>query len=143
MITFDLLGPPLVDPPSANLDQAWDLLSDGMRHMGAHPERSRRYAQMASGAGLEVVSQRGFFLPVPPAAAIGETTNFLCAASASLIASGLVTQEEIDRILQGLAADQRSWCSQRPRSRSRWSPASRAKCAVAMTCRDAGRGGGI
>ncbi len=104
VVAFDMLRPPLVDPPCGALDRAWELLSAGMRRLGAHPDTSQRYAQLAGAAGLEVVSQRGVFFPVPPIAAIGETTGLLRAAAATLTSSELATPEDIELILHELQA---------------------------------------
>jgi len=104
VVAFDMLRPPLIEPSCGALDRAWELLAAGMQHLGAHPDTSRRYTDLATSAGLEVVSQRGVFFPVPPIAAIGETTGLLRAASTALTSSRLATAEEIECILHDLEA---------------------------------------
>ena len=106
VVAFDLLRPPLVEPASDSVDRAWDLIIQGMRRIGAHPETSQRYPLLAAEAGLEVVSQRGVFMVVPPFATFGETTSLLHAATRSLVARGLVTAAEVDDIVERLPADQ-------------------------------------
>jgi hypothetical protein len=76
---------------------------DGMRGRGAHPGTSRRYAEIAAAAGLQVVSQRGAFFPVPPAATLAETRALLTAASASLTDLRLATAAGIDDLIARLA----------------------------------------
>jgi SAM-dependent methyltransferase len=106
LVAFDMLRGPLLDPSCPSVDRAWQLLWDGMRSVGAHPETSRRYASIAAEAGLEIVSQRGVFLPVPPVAAIGETTRLLRAASAAIIAREVATGAEIETLLHQMQVEQ-------------------------------------
>jgi SAM-dependent methyltransferase len=108
LVAFDLFAPPVVEPGYPPLDRAWQLLMDGMRRRGAHPETSRRYAELAVAAGLQVVSQRGAFFPVPPVAALAETRSLLTAASSSLADLGLAAPADIDDLIAQLAPEQAS-----------------------------------
>jgi len=103
LVAFDLFAPPVTEPGYQPLDRAWQLLTDGMRRRGAHPETSRRYAEIAAAAGLQVVSQRGAFFPVPPTVTLAETRALLTAASASLTGLGLATPAGIDDLIARLA----------------------------------------
>jgi SAM-dependent methyltransferase len=108
LVAFDLFAPPVVEPGYPPLDRAWQLLMDGMRERGAHPETSRRYAELAAAAGLQVVSQRGAFFPVPPAATLNETRTLLTAASAALIDLGLAATADIDDLIAQLTPERAS-----------------------------------
>jgi SAM-dependent methyltransferase len=105
LVAFDLFAPPVTEPGYPPLERAWQLLMDGMRERGAHPETSRRYAELTAAAGLRVVSQRGAFFPVPPAATLAETRTLLTAASASLTGLGLATAAGIDDLIARLAPE--------------------------------------
>jgi len=105
LVAFDLFAPPVAEPGYPPLERAWQLLTDGMRGRGAHPETSRRYAELAAVAGLQVVSQRGAFFPVPPAATLAETRALLSAASASLTDLGLAAAADIEDLIARLAPE--------------------------------------
>lgn len=106
LIAFDLLRPPLVDPPCTALERAWELIVDGMRHVGAHPDTSRRYPELVASAGLDIVAQRGVFFPIPASATIGETTTLLRAATASLARVDLASEVEINGLIDDMHAQQ-------------------------------------
>jgi hypothetical protein len=108
LVAFDLFAPPVAEPGYPPLDRAWQLLMDGMRARGAHPETSRRYAELAVAAGLQVVSQRGAFFPVPAAATLGEARTLLTAASAALIDLGLAGATDIDDLIAQLTPERAS-----------------------------------
>jgi len=108
LVAFDLFAPPVAEPGYPPLDRAWQLLMDGMRARGAHPETSRRYAELAVSAGLQVVSLRGAFFPVPPVATLAETRSLLMAASASLIGLGLAAAADIDDLIAELTPERAS-----------------------------------
>jgi hypothetical protein len=61
MVGFDLFGPLVTEPGYPPLERAWQLLTDGVRGRGAHPETSRLYAEVAATAGRQVGSQSGAF----------------------------------------------------------------------------------
>src|SRR5215469_2098162 len=108
LVAFDLFAPPAAEPSYPPLERAWQLLMDGMRGRGAHPETSLRYAELAAAAGLQVVSQRGAFFPVPPVATLSETSTLLTAARASLADLGLAAAADIDDLIAQLAPEQAS-----------------------------------
>ena len=106
VVAFDLLRPPAVAPEWPEFDRAWAVILEGMRLKGAHPETSTIYPRLAAAAGLEVVSQRGVFFPIPPAAAVGETTALLRAARSSLANLGVADADDIEQMVAGLEAGQ-------------------------------------
>jgi hypothetical protein len=105
---LDLFAPPVTEPGYPPLERAWQLLMDGMRARGAHPDTSRRYANLAAAAGLQVVSQRGTFIPVSPAATLAATRAMLTAASASLTTLGLATTADIEDLTVRLTPERAS-----------------------------------
>jgi hypothetical protein len=105
VVAFDLFDPPITEPDYPPLQRSFRLLLDGMRRRGAHPETSRRYAEVSATAGLELVSQRGVFMPVPPVAILNEAVMLLSAARQTLVELELIGHTDLDDLIAQLAPD--------------------------------------
>jgi hypothetical protein len=73
-----------------------------MRARGASPDTSRRYREHCAAAGLEVVAERGTFIPMPLQAVLNETTVLLSGVRHAVEAHGLATVTEVGQLLDEL-----------------------------------------
>ena len=105
VIAFDFFNPPTCEPEVPAITRAWQLIIAATRAKGASPNASREYAALCAAAGLTVVSQRGFFLPVPPSVVLTDSAVLLSGARRGVEAAGLATADEVDDILAGLNAE--------------------------------------
>ena len=99
LVAFDFFAPPRVEPALPEVERAWELIIGAMRARGASPDVSRRYGEHCDMAGLDIVSERGTFIPMPVSAVTQETTVLLTGARRGVEAAGLATETEIDRVL--------------------------------------------
>lgn len=102
LIAMDFFAAPVCDPPHPSVDRAWELTIEAMRLRGAHPETSRRYRDHCEAAGLELVSERGQFFPMPAAVVVTEAATLLRGSRATLEGAGHCTAQEIDDVLDAL-----------------------------------------
>ncbi|HEX9031969.1 MAG TPA: class I SAM-dependent methyltransferase [Streptosporangiaceae bacterium] len=106
LVAIDFFAPPVCFPAHAEVTRAWDLVIQAMRIRGASPDTSRRYREFCARAGLEVVSERGQFFPIPAAAVVSEAAVLLAGARSTIERSGLCSSAEVDGLLAALRTDQ-------------------------------------
>lgn len=105
LVAMDFFGRPACEPSHPAVDRAWDIVIDAMRARGASPSTSRRYTELCARAGLEVVSQRGLFFPMPPAAIVSEAAVLLRGARTTIESHAIASASEVDALLGALRVE--------------------------------------
>lgn len=102
LVAIDFFAPPVCVPAHPAVTRAWELVIQAMRARGASPDVSLRYREFCGQAGLEVISERGLFFPIPAAAVVSEAAVLLAGARATLEAGGLCSGTELDELAAAL-----------------------------------------
>ncbi len=105
VIAYDFFAPSTTEPPIPAVGRAWELVIAAMGAKGASPDASRRYREHAEAAGLEVMSERGTFLPMPLAALLADIAGLLSGARRVIEQAGIAPAAEVDELLARLRLD--------------------------------------
>ncbi len=106
IVARDLLDDPrypLLDPPVPAVERARQLHFAVMRCKGASPDAARRYPALCAAAGLHLLNQQGDFSVGDPQM-LAFVRDTLLAARSSVVAYGLATDDEIDRLVEEMDA---------------------------------------
>ncbi|GAC1338462.1 MAG: methyltransferase domain-containing protein [Candidatus Dormibacteria bacterium] len=104
LVAIDFFAPPILEPAQPAVDRAWELVIGAMRARKASPQAARRYRALCARAGLEVISERGVFSPVPAAAMVSEAAVLLQGVRSTVETSGLASAAEVAEVLTALQA---------------------------------------
>jgi SAM-dependent methyltransferase len=96
--------PPRSHPDLDALGASWKLLHEVMESAGAQHLAVDGLAGCARAAGLEVVSESGFFVPMPPALGFEIHASTLAAAKERAVQSGVAAERDIDQLVGELRA---------------------------------------
>jgi ubiquinone/menaquinone biosynthesis C-methylase UbiE len=105
VVLQDYFAPPHTEPATPAVDRAFELVIAAARARGASPDAARRYRELCAAAGLEVVIERGTFVPMPLPVVFNEAAVLLSAARRGVEAAGIASAAEVDRVLATLRAD--------------------------------------
>ena len=105
LVAIDFFAPPVCEPAHPAVARAWELVIEAMRVRGASPGAARRYRALCAAAGLEVVSERGVFVPIPAVAVVSEAAVLLNGARPTVESAGLCPASEFDRLLDQLRVE--------------------------------------
>jgi ubiquinone/menaquinone biosynthesis C-methylase UbiE len=102
VVVQDYFAPPRTEPATPAVDRAFELVIAAARARGASPDASRQYRQLCAAAGLEVIVERGTFIPMPLPAVLNEAAVLLSAARRGVEAARIASATEVDNILAAL-----------------------------------------
>jgi SAM-dependent methyltransferase len=96
--------PPRSHPDLDALGAYWELLHEVMESAGAQHLAVDGLPGFARAAGLQVVSESGFFVNTPPALGFEIHASTLAAAKERAVQSGVATKRDIDQLVSELRA---------------------------------------